>query len=221
MSSVIDDINSNGVLSQLPEYKTAAFGLGISPIPPIPPGPIPCFIKGTKILTDKGYKLIEKLKYGDNLINNKGDKIKLLDIYTFNKYKSIENHPCLIKKGTIINDFKCNDDLYLSQNHSILINNYFVPVHKLFKPIKIKDDKDYYSYYHIITENFFTDVIISNGILTETYSKKIEKTLGKNLFNNLLNHITKNNCRPLLEKHVFNNLILKISNTGNMKKMIL
>ena len=230
MSSILDDIDYDGILDDidqdgiLDELKSLNYSgaSGISePIPPIPPGPIPCFMKGTKILTNKGYKLIETLEKGDNLINHKGEKIELLDVYSFKRYKNIETHPCLIKKGTIINGIKCNDDLYLSQDHSILINKYFVPVSKLVKPQKINDYKDYYCYYHIVTENFFTDVVISNSIPSETYSVKTKRTLGNQLFNNVLNNITKNDCRVLLDKNEFNHLISKISKTEKMKKMVL
>ena len=215
--SVIDELNMS-VLDQLPEIAYRGSGLVVPPTPP-PPGPVPCFLKGTKILTDKGEKLIETLEKDTVLINNKGEKIKLLDMYNFKTPKNIETHPCLIKKGTIINGNKCNSDLYMSQEHGILMNNYFIPVKKLVNPQKIKDDNDYYSYYHLITENYFTDAVISNGIASETYGKSIKKFMNKNLYCYLKNNITKNGNRILLEKEEFNNLIVKFATIQKIKKI--
>ena len=218
--SVIDDINSNGVLDQLPQglfignVKVAV----IPPVPPIPPGPIPCFLKGTKILTDNGETLVEKLERGMNLINHKGKKIKLIAIHTFNTHKTNETHPCIIKKDTIINGYKCNSDLYISPEHGILINNNFVPIKKISKPQKIENNNDYYSYYHLITENFFTDVVISNGIPSETYGKSLKKFMNRDLYCYLKKHTTKNGNRILLEKSDFTNLLEKFSTIQRMKK---
>ena len=214
-NSVIDELNMS-ILDELPQ---PLLSFTSTQIPPIPPGPIPCFLKGTKILTDNGEKLIETLEKGTNLINHKGEKIKLLDIYSFNTHKMIDTHPCLIKKGTVINGNKCNSDLYLSQAHGVLVKNMFVPIIKLVKPQKIEDNKDYYSYYHLITENFFTDVVVSNGIPSETYSKSIKQRMNRELFNYLLKNITKNDCRILLEKNDFINLIEKFSRIKKMKKI--
>jgi hypothetical protein len=219
--SVIDDINSNGVLDQIPEELfTSNIRVVIPPIPPIPPipGPVPCFLKSTKILTDNGEKLVEKLYKGMNLINHKGEKIKLIDIYYFKTHKNNQTHPCIIKKDTIINGYKCNSDLYISQEHCVLINNIFVPVKKLVKSQKIENNKDYYTYYHLITENYFTDVVISNGIPTETYGKIIKQCMNKDLYCYVKNHITKNGNRILLEKKDFTNLIEKFSTIQKIKK---
>jgi hypothetical protein len=208
--SVIDDLNSNGVLSDLPEY-TINSAIFSEPIPPgpIPPGPIPCFLQGTKILTDKGERLIENLTKGVNLISHKGEKIKLLDIYSFKSQKNIKTHPCLIKKNNLIHGYKCNNDLYISQDHAILIDNQFITISKLIIPREIEDNKDHYVYYHLITENYFTDVIMANGIPSETYGKDIKYSMNRNVYSYLKKHTTKNGNRILLEKNDFINLIKK------------
>jgi hypothetical protein len=213
-TSVIDELNMS-ILDQLPEITITGSTRYI------PPGPIPCFLKGTKILTDKGEKLIETLEKDDILINNKGEKIQLLDIYNFKTSKNIDTHPCLIKKGEIINGNNCNSDLYISQQHGILMDNYFIPVKKLVTPQQITDDKDYYTYYHLITENFFTDVVISNGIPTETYHKGIKNSMNRNLFSYLKNTVAQNGKRILLEKEEFNNLIVKFSKLEKIKEIVI
>lgn len=213
-SSVLDEIirSEPFIFATLPQ---------IPPIPPIPPtpGPVVCFLKGTKILTDNGEKYIENLVKGTYLINHEGKKIKLLDVYTFKKYKNTDTHPCLIKKGTIIDNNECNKDLYLSQDHCVLVKNYFVPIKKIVKPMKLKDNLDFYNYYHLVTENYFTDVVIANGIMTETYGKVISKCLNKDIYNYLKNYLIHNGNRTLLNKVDFNNLINKFSTIQKMKKI--
>ena len=47
--------------------------------------------------------------------------------------------------------------------------------------MKIPQDKtkvEMYTYYHVFTENFFTDVIIANGIPCESHSKYIKQTIN-------------------------------------------
>ena len=211
-NSVIVQLNANGVISELPIMNSSIFTT------PISPGPLPCFLQGTKILTDKGEKLIESLTKGINLINHKGEKIKLLDIHSFKTKKINKTHPCLIKKNSIINGFECNSDLYISQAHGILVNNHFINASKLITPQKLKDNKDYYCYYHLITENYFTDVVMSNGIPSETYSKSIKSY--RNLYRYLKIHTTKDGNRILLEKKDFINLKKQFSTMQKIKKSI-
>jgi hypothetical protein len=208
--SVIDELNMS-IIDELPEIFIRA-------TPSIQNGPIPCFMRGTKILTDEGEKLIEDLKKGMFLISNKNEKIKLLDIHCFTTYKNKDTHPCLIKKDYIINGIKCNSDLYISQYHSLLIDNYFVPVKNLIKPKKIQDNSDHYSYYHLITENFFTDTVISNGIPTETYGTNMIKNMNKEFYKYLNKNIKKKGYRTLLEKSEFIKLTNNFSKIQEMKK---
>ena len=129
------------------------------------------------------------------------------------------SHPCLIKKGTIINGNKCNNDLYISPDHALLINNRFIPVKKMIKQTKIVDNKDYYCYYHLVTENYFTDVVISNGIQSETYGKSMKQFMNRNLYYYLKKCITHNGNRILLETSDFNNLIEKFFTAQKIKKI--
>ena len=50
--------------------------------------------------------------------------------------------------------------------------NQYYPSMRLKMP-KDKTKVDYYVYYHIFTENFFTDVVIANGIPCETHGKYV------------------------------------------------
>ena len=174
-----------------------------NPVPnPVPNPNVPCYLKGTNILTTKGYIGIEELTDTDNLINHLGNKIKILHITKFNRTNHINTHPYIIPKNTKINNYICIKDLYISKDHAILFNNLFIPVRNTEFKIETNIDCNIYEYYHITTENFFTDTIIANGLPTESFGKHI---LKEHLC--ILNKISKNGIRKLLSKQEFNNII--------------
>ena len=162
------------------------------PPPPPPPKPVPCFLKGSKILTTKGEINIEELKITDTLINHLGSKSNIVKITSFIRTKTEDTHPYIISKYTRINNFICNEDLYLSKDHAVLINNeYFIMAKDLPFAKQVTDlTCEEYEYFHIITENYLTDTIISNGLPTESF--------GCNLPKHIIPYIYKNKVRRLL-----------------------
>ena len=144
-------------------------------MPSEPNDPIPCFLKGTKILTTIGEVRIEDLKTTDKLINCLGNKCNIVKIASFKRGKNKSTHPYVISKDTKINEFVCKEDLYLSKDHAVLINNkYFIEAKNLPFAKQITNLQcEQYEYYHIITDNYLTDTIISNGIPTETFGNYV------------------------------------------------
>jgi hypothetical protein len=176
--------------------NTAEFRRTIPPpqIPPSTSNTVPCFLKGTKILTTKGEINIEDLETTDKLINHLGKKCNMVKIVKFKRYKNKNTNPYVILKDTKINNYICNRDLYLSKDHAILINNrYFIQARYLHFAKQITNLQcEQYEYYHIITENFLTDTIISNGIPTESF--------GYNLPKDIIPYIYKNKVRIIQHK---------------------
>jgi hypothetical protein len=135
-----------------------------------------CFMKGSQILTSKrGYVAVEMLSQTDKLINHLGKEMNVFDVSMFVCERNKNTHPYLIPKGTPIDSsYKCITDLYLSPCHEILIGNKFVAVKDLgdrFKQTELDDGDDKYEYYHITTDNYFTDVIMANGVPCEGFGK--------------------------------------------------
>ncbi len=126
---------------------------------------IPCLLKGTKILTESGYKLIEDLTLEDILITIDNKKTHIVEIFKNYIYATDRYEPYVIRKG----QYNAFEDLYISPKHSILINNErFIQTYKLrLEKSGIKDQV--ITYYHIKTNNFFKDVIVANGVAVETY----------------------------------------------------
>ena len=165
--------------------------------PPSPP--IVCFVKGTYILTEKGYVLIENLKAGTVLLTNgriiQNEKLDSLQIHrlvdtktklnypkqqiqwisSFTVNKPDKNsYPICLKRGSIYKDNEKDmpsQDLYVSPEHSICVNNQMIPAKLLVNDQTIFQDTSFKNksieYYHI--EMPYHCTIISNGLLTESY----------------------------------------------------
>lgn len=121
-------------------------------------------VKGTKILTDTGYRLIEDLSEDDKLIDKDGKIINIKKIYNFNSIPNKQTLPVLIKKG----EYGSLEDLYISKYHTMYLNDEFVCPDQLKIP-QIENTYTPINYYHIETENYLTDTIIANGVIVETY----------------------------------------------------
>jgi hypothetical protein len=76
-----------------------------------------------------------------------------------------------------------------------------------------------YEYYHITSENYFTDVIIANGIPTESYGGNITNKNNKDLIFYILKKIKINNVRKLLSKIEFFKLISNYNSIQFLKNM--
>lgn len=159
--------NSANVVEVVEEYEP----LFIDPTT----GFIPCFLKDTNILTTKGYKKVQDLIPGkDMLIDHKNNIIECLEVKKYVKQNDGKEYPHRIPCGSQLSkEFICDQDLFLTYNHCIYLpnNDMFAPV-SLMKHIKQHVTNDpYFVYYHVFTSNYFSDTIIANGIPCETHSK--------------------------------------------------
>jgi DNA-binding beta-propeller fold protein YncE len=161
---------------------------------------VPCFKKDTKILTHKGYRLIQDLKKGD-LVKTLKNGYKQIDIiYTTKMY-----HPSLPER-TKEQLYKCSQSEYpdlfeplvITGNHSILVDEFsneeqrqktiemlgkvYVTDTKYRLPAcvdpraSVYETEGIYNVYHLALENnisYMNYAIYANGLLVETCSKKI------------------------------------------------
>ena len=127
---------------------------------------INCILKGTKILTPDGYRLIEEIKEGDYITTHDDRKKKVIQTYSINAIHNKDTQCIIIKKGT----FGAIEDLYMSKNHAILIDDEFIiPERKIPDKIEYVKDMPYYTYYSIMTDDYLRDSLMANGVTVETW----------------------------------------------------
>jgi photosystem II stability/assembly factor-like uncharacterized protein len=128
-----------------------------------------CILSKTLIRTPMGDQYIDTLKDGDLIITGNGNIVPIIQIIKF----YIENpnelsYPVCIPKDYFGKNMP-DKNTYLSRNHAIkLFNNKWIyggnhP--NYFSLYKIKP-----LYFHILLPNYFTDDIIANNIIIESWS---------------------------------------------------
>jgi hypothetical protein len=140
----------------------------------------PCFMEGTKILTDKWYTSVEDLQVGDWVITNgaisekghivEGDTpMQVRNIRKSSRKPSPSTSPIMITKHAFgIN--KPFEDLYVSPNHGLFNSKgQLYPAKKFINDTTIFQNHtiDLITYFHIELEDHFA--ITANGVLTESY----------------------------------------------------
>jgi hypothetical protein len=144
--------------------------------------PTICYLKGTKILTNQGYKMIEELKEGDliitkGIINNninyqENEEESLQPITWINKFSppilNKYSFPICIKSNSFGENIPF-EDLYISPGHRILIKGELVLAIDLINNINIFQDYNFkfIEYYHLELPNHYG--IFANGLLSESY----------------------------------------------------
>ena len=124
-----------------------------------------CFGENTMILTPNDYKLISSLTINDEIINGKNEKVKITNIIQSPINQEIY---CIPKDSISIN--VPNNDLYITGNHAIKINNKFHHIKCLFnqKKYNISNTNNNMIIYNISTNNWQKDTINANNIECET-----------------------------------------------------
>ena len=192
-------------------------------------GDIPCFLKGTQILTTKGYKNVELLDpCKDKLLDKDNNVLELLELKSYKQENNGVHYPHKIPGGTQLSEkFTCTEDLYMTYNHCIYIpdKNKYVPV-SMMKRLKPEKNlpQSVFEYYHVFTANYFSDTIMANGIPCETTGKYMFKKLfsidrSGDLFRKVLDIVNmKPNCmRDRITNKEMRNIIKKFSKSSGKK----
>lgn len=125
-----------------------------------------CILRGTKILTPKGYVLIEQLRKGDHVITHDKREVAIQNILNIHYHANDKTIPYKIRKG----QFGAEDDVWVSPWHSILCDNEFIPVYKI--PNLYQDTSfngKSLQYFHIQLEDYLKDTLVCSGVITESW----------------------------------------------------
>ena len=126
---------------------------------------------------------------------NAGDLVytsdeRVVPILKISQYTVLPNplsSPYIIPEGYRYGDFVCDQDLYLSPEHAVLIDSdKLVPVKALgFQQDTTLTDL---TYFHITLPNFFTDHLVANGIPCESYAGESALQSNGNYISMYFNH---------------------------------
>lgn len=146
------------------------------------PQDIICYLKGSLILTKKGFVPIENIKAGDDIITkgkiykqkyvDKDASLELTPVIWISKFNVLKlnskSRPICITKNALGKNLPFKD-LYVSPDHSLLLNGTMVNAKHMVNGTTIYQDEECESveYYHLECKNH--RAIFANGILSETY----------------------------------------------------
>lgn len=168
------------------------------------PPSIPCFVEETQILTNSGYKAIEKLTMNDLIITSDNRSIRFKLYKTVIEKTTSHTAPYYIERGALGNNMPTNP-LQLSPSHKVQIR----------KSVWISPEKaaetnpriyqygigEKVSYYHIECDNYLQDNIIANGMVVESFGTSNAVKGLRNIYtwNNRLKGFTRIGHRALLQ----------------------
>lgn len=137
-----------------------------------------CFLTGTRILTDTGYKRVEDLQIGDRAqtTNGKLAEIKWIGYQTIepdNIKNPLRGYPVLVKAGALGNNLPCRD-LYLSPDHALLVDGLLINAGALVNDVSIvkTEPNDAFVYHSIELEHH--NLLVVEGTLAESYMPHYE-----------------------------------------------
>ncbi|EHH69025.1 Hint domain-containing protein [Gluconobacter morbifer] len=136
-----------------------------------------CFLAGTKILTPKGEKIIEDLRIGDEITTYvHGRPVTQPVVWIGTQHMTANPSLPLDQAGypvrvvrNALGDGIPAQDLLITPEHCLFLNDSFVPVRMLVNGRSIFYDRGFpdYDYYHVETRDH--SIISANGALTESY----------------------------------------------------
>jgi len=134
-----------------------------------------CFLKGTRISTPSGDRLVQDLRIGDEIQTLAGRKtIKWIGYSKFTKEEGRAWHDSVMPIRVArfaIDDHTPHCDLYLSPGHAIFLNQALIPVMYLINEATIAQgtpsELSALEYYHVELDTH--EVIYAEGALTESY----------------------------------------------------
>jgi Hint domain len=139
------------------------------------PRPGHCLLKGTKISTPSGDRLVQELQIGDEIQTLAGRRtIKWIGYNKFTKEegRAWQDSVMPVRVGRFaIDDHTPHRDLYLSRHHCIFFNEALIPVMYLINEASIAQgtpsDMSAIEYYHIDLDTH--EVIYAEGALVESF----------------------------------------------------
>ena len=165
-------------------------------------GAVACFAPGTRVLTAVGYKAVETLSTEDKIVSADGRALPFRR-YKFTVAATEKSAPFLIKKnafGTVP-----TADVRLSPIHTFQTRKNVWQTPRVAAKTNDKVVQENVgaevTYYHIELPNYFTDNIVSEGLVVESFGASQAKGMDVYTYSSSLGGMTR--CSPsTLKKHL-------------------
>jgi hypothetical protein len=150
-----------------------------------------CLLRGTKVLTAAGERAVEDLRIGDDVLTLSGSKaIKWIGYRKFTKDQDKPWQDGVMPIRVVrlaIDDQAPHDDLYLSPQHCVFINDVLIPVKYLANGTSIApaapSGMAAIEYYHIEFDTH--EVVYAEGALVESF---MEEESEREYFSNFVQY---------------------------------
>jgi len=147
---------------------------GVIPFTPITYGqPIPCYLRGTHILTETGEVLVEDLKIGDIVVTQSGTPRPVRWIGSRNLDPTRHPAPDRVQpiriRANAFGDGVPHRDLLLSPDHAVLRDGVLVPVRLLVNGASIVRETQggAITYYHVELDRH--DILLAENLQAESF----------------------------------------------------
>jgi hypothetical protein len=158
---------------------------------------IPCFVGNTRVLTNNGYKQIDKLHKNDLIITS-DNKTQAIRLYTTKVYSATTEDAPYIIEPSAFGENKPSAPVYLSPEHKIYLGNNIwttsaveSKTNPLVKQYGIGEE---IIYYHIECANYFTDNLVTEDLIVESFgTHKSTGTTDAVWYKTVDGYIRKNN----------------------------
>ena len=142
--------------------------------------PLPCFLTGTHILTPTGYKKVEEIESGEQVMTSNRRAVPA-KIYRFRiETATEETAPYCIQSGALGPNLP-NRDLHISGNHAIqdIKGLWQIPrvLAKTNSQIQQYNLGKQVVYYHVECPNYRTDNLIAEGVTAESFNHHRQPTM--------------------------------------------
>ena len=138
---------------------------------------VPCFAKGTRLHTQNGYKPVEDLETNDRLKTSDDRTVSFQLITSYIPKTTYNTTPIKIDTGAF-GPNKPSAPVIVSPGHKIFLgDNRWINAHEAVGayPLVTRGEAgNSQTYYHVRTENYFRDNVITEGLVVETFGTKEE-----------------------------------------------
>ena len=129
----------------------------------------PCLTDTCDVLTPNGYVNVKDLSVGDKVTTPEGENVKITKVMKPTEYYAMgKAYPHFIPKNSL-GENKPSKDTFISKNHAYKSGDGWLCGQFNIEHNAINWDKDFVTYYNIMTEDYPKHTLVVNGVEMESW----------------------------------------------------